>query len=112
GRTRGRARSGSAAEVRVHGAELPQPRGCDDVIRKARAARGAVPRGGDPDPRGQPVRAAAVRRGPPAGAALARSRERDLPGDVVEGLLAWGADRMGPGRARRGPAVGAGEGGR
>ena len=55
-------RARRAAEVRVHGPQLREPGGRHDVGRAPAAPRGLVPRGVDPDRRGQPVRAAAVRR--------------------------------------------------
>ena len=108
---RGGAGARRAPEVRLHRAELRQPRRRDDVAPPPPAARRAVPRGRHPDHRGQPVRAAPVRGRCAPLPALDGSRERDLPRHGLEGLLPGRPRRMGARRTERRATPGAGEGG-
>ena len=67
-------RRGAAAEIRLLGAELPEPGRGDDVPAAAAAPGRAGPPARAPDPRGQPLRAAALRRRAAAAALPARRR--------------------------------------
>ena len=107
----GGARSRRAAEVRLHRAELRQSRRRHDVAPASRAAGRALPRGGHPDHRGQPVRDAAVRGRSPPVPAVDGPGERDLPRHRVEDVLPGGPRGVGARRAERDPASGPGQGG-
>ena len=103
----GAARRRPAAEVHLHGADLPEPGRGDTLARAAgaagRAGAGARAAGG----RGQPLRDAPLRRRGAAAALPARRRRlRHLPGDVLEDPLPRDPARLG-----RGAAAGAGESG-
>ena len=63
---------GPAAEVHLHGPDVPEPVGHDDVAAAPQAPRRGHPRARAARPRGQPVRAAALR-GRPAADAATRS---------------------------------------
>ena len=106
---------GPAAEVHLHGAQLPEPLRGDDVGGAAPAAGRPRARPGAARGRGQPLRAAALRGAAGRPAVQARRRRlRPLPGDVLEdplagdpaGLALRAAAGDGEGRARqagRGP---------
>ena len=93
---------GPAAEVHLHDPELPQPGRGDDVARAPQGARADRQRAGARDPRGQPVRAAALRGRAAADALHARRRPlRDLRRHVLEDPLGRAAARLGRGARRR-----------
>ena len=91
---------GRRAEVHLHDPELPEPGRRDDVARAPPRARADRQRAGARDPRGQPVRAAALRGRAAADAVLARRRAlRGLRRDVLEDPLRRPAARLGRGAA-------------
>ena len=103
---RGDARRGSsaraAAEVHLHGPDLPEPGRRDDVARAPRGWSRSRTRARAARARGQPVRPAALRGRAAAPAVRARRRRvRDLPRHVLEDPLAGHPARAGPRRRAR-----------
>src|SRR5205085_9751645 len=98
GPARGDARApgagGASTEVRLHRAELPEPRGRLDVAPATEAAGRGGKRARAPGARRQPVRATSLRGRASAAALLPRWRglrhvPRDLLEDPVAGDPAW-----------------------
>ena len=103
----GAAGRGPLGEVRLHDPQLPQP-GRRHPVPGAppgdpRRGRGDGPAGH----RGQPVRAARLRRRPDPRDPVAERRPRRLPGHVLQDLRAGLPDRLGPRAARRAGEAGA-----
>ena len=89
-----------AAEVRLLGAQLPEPRRGDDVARAAAAPGRAGPPARAAGRRGQPLRPAALRRRAAAAALPARRRRlRHLPRHLLEDPLPRHPARLGGGAA-------------
>ena len=93
-------RRGAAAEVRLLGADLPEPGRGDDVARAAAAAGRAGAAARAAGGRGQPLRAAALRRRAAAAALPARRRRlRHLHRHLLEDPLPRDPARLGGGAA-------------
>ena len=91
---------GRLAEIRLLGAELPEPGRGDDVAAAAAAPGRARPQPRDARRRGQPLRPAAVRRRAAAAALPARRRRlRHLHRDLLEDPLPRHPPRLGGGAA-------------
>ena len=98
GDARAAARGRPAPEVHLHDPELPQPGRGHDVARAPQGAGADRERAGARRARGQPVRAAALRRRAAADAVFARRRAlRDLRRHVLEDPLGGPAARLGRG---------------
>ena len=91
---------GPAAEVHLHGAELPEPGRRDDVAAPPEAARRGGARARAARARGQPVRTAPVRgRAAHSAASLDGGDLRDVPRHLLEDPLARDPARLGGGAA-------------
>ena len=96
------ARRGPAAEVHLHGADLPEPGRGDTLARAAAAAGRAGAAARAAGGRGQPLRAAPLRRRGAAAALPARRRRlRHLPRDLLEDPLPRHPRSAGRWRRRR-----------
>src|SRR6185312_14630801 len=99
-------RRGTAGEVPLHGAQLPQPGRRDARTRAARGDRRALRAVRPADHRGQPVRVARLRRPDAADAEIARAGPGGLPRLVLQDVRVRCAGRVGvraagdPGQAR------------